>query len=494
MLSTFVHPAAAQEVYGTLLRLDSGAPAAGVVVTAALVANDSTVARAVTGARGTYVLRVPSAPIVLRVLRVGQQPYELARITLAPGERHDASATLPNVPVRLATFDQRVDTRCRVDPVNRTLVAQLFDEARKALWASQLAVVEDSATALFQHVVRRFDSRERLIGTPVVSQGEKRSMRPFAATNVDSLLQYGFRYITADNTIIYYAPDAEVLTSDRFLSHYCLRLNTDSVTHPKWRGVSFEPARTRRGVVQVRGTVWLDRETNELRRIDYGYSGLEPSLSRATPGGVVEYTVLDEGIWFVHEWMIRMPVLARFSRRGGDQTLDFFALHGVQITSGQVLELHDGENLIFSAGVSSDTAAAALVAPLLEYRDPTECDTLPVIPERPDTLSTLSGILRDAAGKPVAGVLVRATWVELEFIGDSHLRTSKLVERERELFTHTGIDGVFHLCDLPRKLTLTIVAGPPERSYARTAMRIGLETRHATVALIARADRLRERE
>ncbi len=90
-------------------------------MTASLAVNDSNVGRTITCARGTYVLRVPSAPIVLRVLRVGQQPYELARLTPEAGARQEVSATLPNVPVRLATFDARVDSRCSVDPVNRTV-------------------------------------------------------------------------------------------------------------------------------------------------------------------------------------------------------------------------------------------------------------------------------------------------------------------------------------------------------------------------------------
>ncbi len=227
-------------------------------------------------------------------------------------------------------------------------------------------------------------------------------------------------------------------------------------------------------------------------------------LVRATTGGVVEYTSLPDGIWFVHDWSIRMPIVSRFARQSrASQELDYFtAVNGIQVTTGQVLELRDGDNLLFSSGVSRDSVTPVSVVPLIALRDTTNCDTVSTTlatsepPPAPlssaDTLSTLTGVLRDAQGQPMAGVLVRAAWTEMVLGGDVELRTGRYSLRVREVFTHTGVDGVFHLCDLPRRQTLSVVAGPAERSYARTEMRIRYDLSHAKIALSARLDRVRE--
>ncbi len=492
----FSSPLAAQEVFGTLRQLETGAPAAGVIVTASLAANDSTVGRTITGARGTYTLRVVDAPVILRVLRVGQQPFELARLTVAAGTRQEASAALPDIPVRLAIVDARVDTRCRVNPVNGTLVAQLFHEARKALWASRLAASERPAASRLRQTVQQFDARERPVGEPFVSEGVEHTLRPFASVDVGMLLEHGFREITGGDAMIYHAPDAEVLTDDRFLAEHCIRLSPDSTSHPEWLGVAFEPARARRGVVQVRGTVWLDRRSHELRSIEYGYRGLEPALARATPGGVVEYTHLPNGVWFVDTWSIRMPRVTAFTRRTlNAPELEYVVVSGVQVTSGQVLELFDDGELVFTTGDDAVAPSAdALVTPLISLRDDTECDTTGVdTPDvrtaAADTFATVSGVLRDASGQPLAGVLVRATWTETIRTGELDKYNVQYYDEDRELFTHTGPDGVFHLCDLPRRVRIQVAAGPAERAVARTTIRLRRDARSTVITLSARAGR-----
>ncbi|HEU4557569.1 MAG TPA: carboxypeptidase regulatory-like domain-containing protein, partial [Longimicrobium sp.] len=71
-------------------------------------------------------------------------------------------------------------------------------------------------------------------------------------------------------------------------------------------GLAFEPVRGRR-VPDIRGTLWLDRRSAELRRVEYGYRGGPPESDDPRVGGTVEYGRVADGPWIVRRWNIRMP-------------------------------------------------------------------------------------------------------------------------------------------------------------------------------------------
>lgn len=465
----------AQEVFGTLRLLESGTPAAGVIVIARLQDTDSVIGRTLTGARGTYSLRVTTAPVVLSALRVGYAPFEIERITAQPGERIEASAQLPSQVARLAALSSRMDSRCHVNPGNGALVAQLFEEARKALWTSRLAASDEDATSLIQLSEQDFDSRDRPIGNARPSVAKSLSWEAFSSANTDSLLTNGFRTIGLNDEMTYFAPDARVLTDDRFLKEYCLRLRLDSVRYPDQIGVSFEPARNRRGVIQVRGTVWMDRVSHWLSRIEYGYVGLEPALTRATPGGTVDYTQLSDGRTFIHYWSIRMPRVSTFTRtiQGGSE-LEHVAVTGVKVSNGVLLELRSGEQMLFTAG-EPDSASSALH---VLHRDSLTCEST-----SDSTATSVRGHVRSATGIPLAGVLVRAKWVAR--IVDVFTARPPVYE-EREVFSHTGEDGGFLLCGIARERTVTVIAAHQGLELARTAMRIRQGSATSLIELISK--------
>jgi hypothetical protein len=455
----------AQELSGVLRSAVSGNPSAGVLVTVSRAADDSMIARTLTGERGTWRARASAGAVVVRALRVGQEPVELGRLTLAPGEQRRLDAELPDLPVRLVALNQRTDNRCTIRPGDGTLVAQLFFAARTALWASQAQAEDSSVRAVLRRVVQRYDTRERAVGRPDTTQVTVASLSPFESVDVGTLLRDGFRAFTPDGGMLYRAPGADVLTDDRFLAQYCLRLADAPPPDSTWVGVTFRPTTRTRGVVGVTGTLWLDRASQALQRIEFGYSGLEPALNRATPGGVIGYARSGDGTWFVPDWVLRMPRVVRFTRSSlyGGEVDDAF-VDGLLVTRGAVLEISDHDGQRFTTGeLELAPSDSSLAARLVAYRDSVRC-------AGDATLFNfrLTGRLTDQAGAPVAGALVRAAWVIQRLVDLKGL----LSFEDREMFTHTDDEGRFLLCGVPREHSVQLRAGPADAPLARTTVRV----------------------
>lgn len=457
--------AAAQELAGVLRSAVSRNPSVGVLITVSRSADDSLVARTVTGARGTWRLRATTGPLVVRAFRVGHEPVELARVTLADGEVRRVDVALPDLPVTLVALNQRVDNRCTANPGQRTLVAQLFGAARTALLSSQVPAEDTTVRAVLRRTTVRLDARERPAGRPDTVWLTRASLAPFSSVSIDTLMREGFRVFTPDGGMTYRAPGADVLTDDRFLAHYCLQIAATPSPDSTWVGVSFQPTDRSRGRVRVTGTLWLDRTTQALRRIEFGYVGLEPALNRATPGGVIEYAQTVDGTWFVPDWVLRLPRVVRFTRGslyGGE--IDDAFVDGVLVMRGSVLDISDREGPVFTTGeLALASSDSTLTARLLAYRDSVRCAG----PATPFTLH-LTGQVTAADDAPVARTLVRASWVIQRLVDFKGLVSYE----DREMFTHTDDAGRFLLCGVPREHLVQVRVGPSDAPRARTTLRI----------------------
>ena len=60
----------------------------------------------------------------------------------------------------------------------------------------------------------------------------------------------------------------------------------------------------------MKGVLWLDERTSELRAVEYGYTRIPDGVDNERIGGTVEFLKLPSGAWIVHQWQIRMPRLA----------------------------------------------------------------------------------------------------------------------------------------------------------------------------------------
>ncbi len=400
-------PAAAQELFGTLRR-ETGAPAGGVVVLAERVSDGGVVARTVTGEQGTYRLRVSTDSLVVRALRIGQRPQVLGSFRLAAGAVQDVSAVLPEAPVTITALHTRVDTRCRVQPDGAETVARLFTEARTALLASQLVSLDGRPRTRYRIVTEQWNAREDSMEAVHTEEFTTDSLRPFQSVPVDSLIGQGYVVRELDGSMVYRAPDAEVLVDDRFLASYCLHLVEGTGDRAGWIGVGFRPARERRGITQVEGTLWLDRTTQALQRLEYGYVGLEQSVTRTNPGGWVTFTVLPNGVWFVSEWAIRMPRVSMHvtlrTGRGNEVTevSDRQTVTGVQTVSGEVLEVMVNGRPRYTVGAMDrvDESGAVIGIAMDASLGPAQCTSGALV----------HGTVWTRSGTTLPGATVRWSW------------------------------------------------------------------------------------
>jgi len=297
---------AAQAVQGRLTE-PGGAPVPQALV-ALVDSGGAAVGTALTDRQGGFLLRAPRAGrYTLQAERVG------FATTVSPAFRLEAGETVQQ---RLESDGRRFSLaevvaegaarRCTLRPESGAQTATVWNEARKALRAAAWG----ERQRLFRYRVAQFQ-RDLDPGSGRVLRETRREQatlaaHPFASPAAAELSARGWIQKTEAGTF-YYGPDATVLLSDEFLGDHCLRLADDrAVAGDSLIGVAFEPVGGRR-LPDVRGVLWLDRATAELRRVEYVYTELPAGVASPRLGGTVEYARLADGPWIVRHWSIRMP-------------------------------------------------------------------------------------------------------------------------------------------------------------------------------------------
>jgi hypothetical protein len=110
---------------------------------------------------------------------------------------------------------------------------------------------------------------------------------------------------------VYFAPDADVLLSETFRRDHCYGTTEGGRDRRGLIGLTFEP-RPDRTVGDVRGTVWVDARTFELRFVEYRYTRLDREGAERV-GGEVHFARMPSGAWIVRRWFIRMPGQSRYA-------------------------------------------------------------------------------------------------------------------------------------------------------------------------------------
>jgi len=319
-------PLAAQAVRGEVVEEGSGRPVAGTLVVL-LDAQGVQRGAVLTDPRGSFFLQAPGAGrYTLRTERVGWASTTSPAFQLAPGEERPLRLAAAQQPLALeGIVVQARKRRCTPRPQDGPETARLWEEARKAL--SSTAWAQSQRMFRFE-VVRYVRDLEpgtlRVLHEPPPQRGTV-SQNPFQSYPADSLARYGFVQERRDGTY-YHAPDAGVLLSDPFLNDHCFHVEVND-KDPGLVGLSFEPVRGRR-LPEVKGTLWLDRRTAELRYLEYGYANV-PVTSREV-GGRVEFERLPTGAWIVRRWWIRMPSVQEVSVKG--RTVDGASMPGQKMT------------------------------------------------------------------------------------------------------------------------------------------------------------------
>jgi hypothetical protein len=350
--ATAATPLGAQELRGTVVQVDGRTPAVGVI---ALLrdARDSVLARVVTGERGAFALRAPGPGSVrVEFLRIGHRPTVAGPWTVAAGETQTVTITLADAPITLARVDVREKERCRVRPDSGLLVAQLFEEARKALLASATATSGAAVTATYARFVRTEDRRGRLVAPEERTVMTGPTTRPFASAHADTLARRGY-VVTESDGVTFYAPDADVLLSDAFVRRHCIHVVEGAGARAASIGIGFRPVLDKDSVIDLVGTLWLDARSRELQAVEFGYERLPPAFRRAGVGGTVEFTRLPTGPWIVSRWAIRMPrATARELPSEGSMAIGGaryeYVLTGLTVSGGEVQRVRRGNEVLFA--------------------------------------------------------------------------------------------------------------------------------------------------
>ena len=334
----------AQGVRGRLVDARGGAGIGGAMVT--LVDRDGNdTRRTLTRSTGLFQLMAPSpGRYRLRADRIGYAATLSEDFVVPPREVVQVDIVASMEAISLAGIEATGDPRCRIRPAQGLAVARVWEEARKALAASEWTHESGYYYYEMMDIERTLDRDGRKVLSEKRSLNRSFLLAPYVSRPADSLVAEGFASIEPD-TSLYWAPDAEALLSDPFLDTHCFRLRTNVHHAPGLIGLAFEPV-SRRPVPDVGGTLWLDAATARLRRLDFTYRHLDlpETILTSGIGGTVEFEAMPNGTWIVRSWRIRMP-LARMgtSRLTGKPVA---VLEGIEVEGGEVIRAHENDGTI----------------------------------------------------------------------------------------------------------------------------------------------------
>lgn len=262
-----------------------------------------TLHRNITDGAGRYAVRFAPGARHLRVQRIGFRPHNVpisARVLDA--------ATLDVSLVSLPRFLERrevVASSCRRRSDAGTAFA-LLEQAREGLLAMVVAREENPAALTRLAFERRLDENDRVERQQVRIDSTDRSSRSYESTySAADFAEHGFLESDAGGSTMH-APDADVLLDDRFVAAYCFRLARADRARPHQMGLRFEPARSRRGRVDIEGTLWVDTLQRAIREIEFEYVGLDSRVQRRNPGGRVSFREMPNGMVLVDRWQLRL--------------------------------------------------------------------------------------------------------------------------------------------------------------------------------------------
>lgn len=299
----------------------------------------ATLGRSLTGARGefTFVLRSPGR-YRLQSRRIGYSQWTSPWVRVEATDSARVELRISAIPVRLDEIAVERRSRCRVNPREGEATAALWEEASKALEAASWSAEHELFVHTIHNYRRDLDRRRRIVEAETVTVSTGNYTTPFRSLPAEELERDGY-IIDRPDGVWYYAPDAEVLRSDVFLSDHCFRVVRDE-DRPGDIGLAFEPE-PGHDPPGVKGVLWLDQRTARLRSIEYQYTHLPRRLTDRRVGGTIEFLPMPSGAWIVSRWQIRTPRVTRNRSARGIDAEDVYEVGGFRDTGGQITEIRN---------------------------------------------------------------------------------------------------------------------------------------------------------
>lgn len=296
---------AAQVVHGRTLSPSDSTPVPGVVIQLTDSAG-RVIAQAISDPRGAFTLTAAAGgQYRLRGLRIGFRPTLGDLFTLGATEKLARSLVLANDVVTLAPTVVTATSTCSDGGVEGEVGFQLWEEAKKALLATELT----RRTSGYQLDVVLSESRRDAATGAIIAATEREehtnSVRPFSTLPAEQISRGG--YVIRDETgVTFTAPDDEILLSEAFATEHCIRAistpaGADSAV------LEFEPTPDRH-VADIRGRIVFGRANAGLRRLEFEYTGVQAEERAAHARGEVHFLRLPTGGWIVDRWRLLLPV------------------------------------------------------------------------------------------------------------------------------------------------------------------------------------------
>jgi hypothetical protein len=297
--------AAAQRVRGTVVEQGNGVPIAGALV--ALVGEDGTVrAEVLSDAAGRFAVQSRAAGrYTLRAERVGYRAATSPPLELADGQVLEYTLRAAAQRVSLPAITTSASRRCQAIAGSGAEVVALWTEARKALRSTARTSAQFAYRFRVDRRTRRLDPSSFVTLQEEGRMEEAVQISPFKSVPIEQLTRRGYAEAIGD-TMYFHAPDAAILLSDEFLASHCFHAQRADREHAGMVGLAFAPVRATERA-DVRGVLWLDAASAELRVLEYRYVGGPPALETHAASGRVEFRRLPSGGWIVSRWRIRMP-------------------------------------------------------------------------------------------------------------------------------------------------------------------------------------------
>lgn len=439
-------PAAhAQVVRGVVVTGDS-TPVGGAVVSL-LDSTNAQFGAVLTDEFGGFEVRAPRAGTWrLQTERVGFARVVSFPFPIASGQTVLRRVLLRDATARLGTLQVSDRTRCDVRPAEGTLVATLWDEARKALAAASAASTASPLFSLDRDEIE-YDSTHVRAHSASRSTTTGRVAQVFRSAPPASLRGLGYVRVI-DTTTVYFGPDARALLSNEFAATHCFALAGDDPTSIRRIGVAFSPVGRPREVVDVAGTLWIDRDTYELDRVDFRFvPSLSDELPDTTFGGRVQFARIPGGQLIVRQWVLRMPIFAPAGERRA-------APEGA--TSRMLVRAAARERI---TGLKVERGMTRLPeerpAPLPEVVARRGRSGAPAC--NADSLARVGegwivGLTRDERRRAVANAGVRVSWLRADNTG------SRVIFREEWIESTADAQGRYAVCGVPKATPLAIAA------------------------------------
>lgn len=366
--------ASAQSVRGVVTRV--GVPVSGVVVQLLDASSSAVVARTLTDDAGVYRVLAPRAgDYRLATRRVGFSPTLSSTFTLAVGETRVEALAIDGVAVRLDTVRVATAKGCQRLDAKNSDVSAIWEQARSALLATEATLAARTFSAALLSSRREItpDGGSVLQGLYLLEIDSV--TQPWASRPVDELRKNGYVVVGKDDSTSYLAPGLDVLVSDMFATDHCFALvdgGADSTI-----GLSFAPAKPNRRLVELQGSLVLDRATSELRSLEFRYTNLVEAVARAGAGGRMEFARMRDGSWVISRWNIRMPSLARppaVTMRG--LRVPAATIAAIEVASGDLFVARRGTDTLLArplpavSGIVTDSVTGrAVVGARLRLRE-----------------------------------------------------------------------------------------------------------------------------